>query len=210
MNEKTLGLDELMIVNPSPLGGKYMLNRPIYGSPLGMPPEAFDGMASDYAQYPEDVYEGWGQPPGEFITGYGQHPEEDLGCCGQYPEEDMGDFAQFAQQEDGYGQYMPDEMDDFASGEDAAMGYYDQVPEEDLGLYAQYPEDEFGEYGQYPESDLEGYQREIDPPFNPRGDFGTQLAGYQSEKSVNPTCDFTRQADDTPAVVTPAFFRPYF
>jgi hypothetical protein len=113
--------------------------------------------------------------------------EEDMGY-GQYPENDFGDYSQY-----------PEE----------GLDYYGQYTEEDMG-YGHYDGESLADFGHYPEESVQGYVPEVEPPFNPRGDFGTQLSGYEREKSVNPTCVYQKPADIAPIMGIPAFFKPYF
>lgn len=216
-SKQSLGLDEIMIINPSSKGGAFMLHRPLHGNYVGQVPDAFPedigyygqpsaDEAADYGQYPgagigyygqySGDEPGYGQYPENEMGYYGQYPEDDMGY-GQYPEEDVGYYGQYPEDESGYGQYPEDEM-----------GYYGQYPEDDMG-YGQYPDEDMGYYGQYPGDGMEGYVPEVEPPFNPRGDFGTQLSGYEREKTVNPTCAFQRPAEVTPVTGIPDIFKPY-
>ena len=205
--KQSLGLDEIMIINPSNKGGDFMLHRPLYGNYIGQEPEAFPedvgyyGQPSGeevagFSQYPETDMGYYGQYP-EDETGYGQYSDVDMGYYGQYPDEDVGYYGQYPEDETGYGQYPEDEF-----------GYYGQYPEDDTG-YGQYPDQNMGYYGQYPGDGMEGYVPEVEPPFNPRGDFGVQLSGYEREKTVNPTCAFQSQAEVTPVTGIPDIFKPY-
>lgn len=210
MKGRKLGLDELMIINPSPKGGASMFYQPLNGFGLGSPPGYRSGLAEDFSAYPDDTYAGMAQYPDEMVAGNGQYYEEDPAGYGQYMEAPRYHNAQGMEGLTGeYGHYAEPEMGYADPHSAESMGDYGYLYDPEMGDYGQYLEDPEG-YDGYATAPLDGYYREVPPPFNPRGDFGDQLSGYQAEKTVNPTCAFEKQAQVIPTGLVPAFFKPYF
>jgi len=187
----TIGLNEIMIVNPSTKEGAHTM----VFYPMGQSPD-------------ELGY--YGQTPVEEMGYYGQVPAEEMGYYGQVPAEEMGYYGQIPAEEMGYyGQVPADEMGYYGQAPDEAVGYYGQYPTE-MNYYGQAPDAEaMGYYGQYPEPAVAGYVRDVEPAFNPRGVFN-QLGGFVREKTVNPTCDLTKPAEVEMPPSYPAIFKPHF
>ena len=198
----TLGLNELMIVNPSPKGAAHME----YYGPTGAYPD--NGM-------------GWGHGgPGLGDNGPMYVSPEPLGAMGYYgdpvADEAMGHFcptcgsqhlgytgAPEAYEEEDLGTYADDDLGVADYGE---VDDYDEMG--DVGYYGPYRDPPLG-YGDgvgYPP--MGGYAADARPSFNPEGQFST-LSGFERERSVNPTGELKATPAGAPTSHVPDIFKPY-
>lgn len=139
---------------------------------------------------------------GDQIGYYGDYPDHEL--IGHYcPECEAGRTGGLdrASYDLGYAQALED------------LGYHRAPPGSGgggVGGYGEYPEVEPMGYAGHAGGEMSGYVRDVEPPFNPRGDFGDQLAGYERERTVNPTCEIREEITPTSPSQVPGFFKPHF
>jgi len=239
-----IGLNEIMIVNPSTKeGARTMLFYPVGQGPdepgyYGQMPyeqaSGYDGQTpynvmGYYGPYSQQIGMGYygrppkdemgyyyGQvpatyPPGTYMGDYGESPEE-ISYYGQaseaYPQDTypMEYYGESPDETSYYGQ-APEAYPQYAD----PMGYYEESPDE-MVYYGQAPEamESTGYYGQDPSEGVEGYVREVSPPFNPRGVFVDQLGGYVRERAVDPACYLKRPAPRPMPSSFPSIFKPHF
>lgn len=159
------------------------------------PPPGFVEGYGYYAEAPESV--GYYAEAPEFAgVGYVYEAPDPIGYYAEGPE--MGYYAE-APDQMGYYAEAPDQMGYYAEAPE--MGYYAEAPE--MGYYGEAPDmmgyDEAPEMGYFAEAPFEGYVRERDPgarvvPLeNVNG-----VEGYYRPRSINPTCDNIRPAEDEP------------
>ncbi|MDX2033436.1 MAG: hypothetical protein SF339_22360 [Blastocatellia bacterium] len=171
-------------------GYGYYAEAPEFAG-VGYVYEAPDPMGY-YAEGPEMGY--YAEAP-EQMGYYAEAPE--MGYYAEAPEQ-MGYYAEAPEM--GYYAEAPEQMGYFAEGPE--MGYYAEAPEQ-MGYYAETPDvmgyDEAPEMGYFAESPIEGYVRDRDPaPRVAPLENINGVEGYYRPRSINPTCDNIRPAEDEP------------
>ncbi len=249
-----LGMNEIMIINPSANGVRNMFGR-LNGSYFGQAPEddlGWYGIAGGVGQDPY-VDENYASIPMDELgadewEGVGSIPMDELsgcpGCGGQQlgyfsDDEDRELIGRFCPSCGGGGHISEADLDQYGAYEDDLTGWIGQDVDEGYaawladdenytdapttGFFAQdadgdemgaladeYGAEDVGWYGPYRDESMGAYVRDVRPPFNPEGDFGTQLSGYEQEKSVNPDAVLRRTVPGSPMNSVPSIFKPYF
>jgi hypothetical protein len=109
-----------------------------------------------------------------------------------------------------YGQSPAEEMGYYGLSPEEEMGYYGDYPQDEMGAYGEFAEDDdMGDYGDYPDEVMQGYEQCDDSAYNPRCNFGNQLAGYERERMVDPRCVTLQPAELSYPIAVPDIFKPY-